>query len=520
LQGGNDNATVEQVTRLSAAPIPFLSAYANQQQSVSNATLQSQAAPVSANQSSQAFELDQNDEFDDFQGFQSTPSVAVGVGTHSAFQPVAPHLSSSTTQASLIAETTQSQIRNYPNATIDGSEAIYSAEKINSSSQPSSGKFTLQNLQSSEIARIQSPPSVQTQAVNFSNVAIKGSNILDSAEIIYSSTDKPQAFKAQSPPSFEKTHASNSYVKFGDNDITSMTHSVFSNTTPPSGSSTKVNHSGISIINSFTGPSRISTQGSLPTLKNDQFVSPVFDNFPPVATQTHPKISPPLSNEQKFVEQESFGQNQPKKQGSEDRYAAFSNLTLENDSDFQMFQDGSTSNVGSTSPNFASQQASNYTSIFDTSKTETEPKPDHVADVPIWEPMATAVSSSPAVSSNESSGSFSATSKSNSAKFDLFKSVLANSHDKTVSSPVQSDTVSVKSLELSLSHAISQQSLGTIDQSNMINRTPSPQGRISPQTKPRKYGPSFCDDDYDVNDIVPPPDMVSIINLVFVRFHD
>ena len=230
-----------------------------------------------------------------------------------------------------------------------------------------------------------------------------------------------------------------------------------------------------SVLSTVTQEQRENVKSDVPVLEN------AFSAFTPNLA----KVTPALDSEQSRKNPGSFGQSSSSEQISEDRYAALSNLALENDNDFKTFQDADNLRYAESR----------------TMKPDQDLKPELPNEAPVLEPMATVTST---LASSESGGSVLAESKSNTDKFGLFKSVFTNSPGKIDSSPVQSETVSVKSLDLNLSHAISQQSLGTLDQRNVNNQTPK-----SPQTKSRKYGPSFCDDDYDdFNDMIPPPDMV------------
>ena len=460
--------------RLSAPPIPFLTAYANQQKG-SEYNKEVQLSKSSINQQALTNEVGRNDDFDDFQDFQSTSNVGLS-SSNSAFQPVGTYLSNFKTNVF---------------------QTSMSPSPLTDQAQPGSFSSNV-SIGGNDVVSVDSK-NFTTQATISDNLAVQDS--------LHTKPPSPLRFQA---------NANLSDFYLGDSVLSTapksdlMTHSILPDNVPTSGNDTSGDNSGISIVRSLTDSG---THQETQKDKDDSFFVPVFESLSSTVSKTASKISPPpVTNESQSSPSPRLVQSRTMEHKSDDRYAAFAALSVKEDDEFQMFQDGS---ADKSNLNDFPAQPPSYSSIFALDEhIMNKPNPDQTsASEPFSVPLTSITTSSSVVSSIDVSRSVPTITKSNSAKFDLFKSAIAKSRSIADASPVQSDTVSVQSLELSLSHSILHQSLGTTaDPPKLGNRTPSPALPNSPQPKPRKYGPSFCDDDYDMNDMIPPPDLVRFIS--------
>lgn len=209
-----------------------------------------------------------------------------------------------------------------------------------------------------------------------------------------------------------------------------------------------------------------------------------------------------------------------------DKYSVFSNLGA--DDEFSFFRDSAanSSATSSATATFHGFDSSAYTSVVDhpTSTITTSNSPDLFKSVQSqdldssWTDFASPQKNANFFSEQQTSDNMTSFNKLTSIKGDLFKNVLSNTVNKLDVSPIASDSNSVQSLDLGLSHIISQQSIGTVEtteQSEVKHRKSS----VTAKSTARKYGPSFCDDDYDIDGVdEPPPDMVSNLFAILRNF--
>ena len=208
--------------------------------------------------------------------------------------------------------------------------------------------------------------------------------------------------------------------------------------------------------------------------------------------------------------------------GKSDKYAVFSEIS-QGVNEFQAFQENTFNSPGPSSfaSDFTAFNPPNDSSLFNSSVSTSggeekssglEPnKKNGFASE--WDAFANPENTTENIvvslaSEPQTTDSMSWFPVSNSSRTDVFKSVATNAVSKLDLPPIPSDNNSVQSLELNLSHIISQQSLGTLD--NATAAEPKPRkSPVGPEPAPRKYGPSFCDDDYDLDSVQePPPDLV------------
>ena len=458
MQGGKRNLTVDYVRGLTAPPVPYLTAYVT-----------SPTPPVPPLQSPAKISIvpmDQpsllnvaNDDIDDFQDFQSNDNIVPELGhPNSAFHPIKAH------PPSLKAKNT--------------SPTPKSLSPLAAQARPIFPDVTIPNeIDSSTLQH--KDAMVNSALAATSEIIGKDSNLIPASVPVKENLRMPfTADIVKSPQLFKKN-----------------VFTPVSETAPVSVGSAQMK----SIV------SQLSATDETTKPQKPGFSSPLELQKPFATSGVSPNVDKTVSfNHGIQPKVDKSAKSDLIAELKEDKYAAFSSINDDNMDNFNLFRETAAVDDLPTIPSildYPNQTPPSYKSVRSSEQfaNPTEKPPLFRSDGQLVKPMT----SSAGIMSESSVSVMGIAAKSNSTKFDLFKTAISRIPTKN-SSPIQPDTASVQSLELSLSRAISQQSLGTVDQPTVDSRT-SPK----PRSPSQKYGPSFCDDDYDTLGIDVPPDMVS-----------
>ena len=502
-QNGNSNVTVETVMNLPSAPVPYLAAYASRSPAP---VLKQEPAPVN-----QAPDVTKQDDFDDFQDFQFVSSKPINQNTP------APNTVAASAQWALPA-------------------TVPSVAKTNT-----------------KMPSIPSPSPMHQSPFNlFPNGDIPAP--ATQQESIKSAPNALLSFNLISLPEVKPPSSSNSPVAVATfTDATSKISSDVFGLAPSSQAS--ILKPKTTTFPAFSNPQHTSDIEDILEASNTSYAIEPICNVSPIPDLSHVSEDRYAAFSGAFNDQKDSGILQAADSSPQPiNFASFPDVPQPQEDGLQTFQSGNLnaltkgsvspatntatpSNIGGTQdnsvlrPNSINVLKDTNCTAFSSPKQDSlisksapkSEKQDESSSMIRLKPVAflatntSAAESSPVLTSDISMNNMVSNdgnalgssnilrmpmplSRANPTKNDLLKNAVANAASKSCQSPPNSDTVSVKSLDFNISQSILQQSIGNI---------PTPTSEtVEATTTRKKFGPSFCDDDYDIAGIETPPDMV------------